>query len=1123
MNNPFDNNFNNFIDNSDDDYIDINDYHYININNGNGYIFRTATGNIDHIDNSDNNNDNNNDNDNDNTNNNNINIVDDKEEEEDEGEEEKDVDMYDDQINESQIKYDKNKEKYREEVENTNMDDNDKEIEDADMNDENQEIENGELDYEDKEEIEDEEDADIDDEDAGMDDEDADIDDEDAGMDDEDAGMDDEDMEVEDDDDMDDNNESNKKKNSKYDLRTRKRKRQSDDQGDQDKKRRKLAKNDLDIPPEIIHTFIDVLKEKLGEKNRRWLTKCTPEELKIFKPAFEKIDTKIKERLITERDIMKSSMSFEDKVEIMEEFRVLNSYKKDTQFWLDLKRKLYKKISDTTFLTDEDRIQVTRLKNIGKTTDPVPLRILKANIPDDIKSIIWKRYEEIKKLGESDSGYLKGINWINRALNIPRNIINIKEKYSMPFNLINKIYTSMEKKLYGQYLAKNKIIEMICAMWSNPNTKKKMVGFIGPPGSGKTAFARHLADSMGLPFYQISLGGARDPSFLKGHHFTYVGSESGEIAKALGQMKAKNGILFFDELDKIQDTPNGQEVTSTLLHILDYTQNHEFKDDYLSGIPIDLSQLIIILAINDVRKIDKVLLDRLQLTQFTNYTKIDKINIGYNFMIPKIMKNLNMNPNDIVITKDSVKYIVSKSGIEEYGVRQLERNLSTILERVNTLKQINIGKQGNQNSSSIQLKYNIPNFRLPIVLNRENIDKLFYEYDRNYSEFMTNEDRTIVNRFQDEKDINKPIYSRIIKANIPDNIKSIIWNKYKEIKNLKENDPEYIKVTKWLNHALKIPHNIIDIKEKYNLPFDLIKKVYSSMEKNLYGQQSAKEKIIDMISAMWSNPNTKKKMVGFIGPPGTGKTAFARHLADAMGLPFYQIALGGTKDASFLKGHSATYLGSECGEVAKAMESMKAKNGILFFDELDKLQNTPRGQEVVSTLLHILDYTQNHEFKDEYLSGIPIDLSQLVIILAINDVSKIDKILLDRLQLTQFDEYTRKDKVNIGYGFMIPKIMKNLNMNPNDIVITKESVSYIVSKSRIEEKGVRQLERNLSTILGRFNTLKQINIGNKNTSSIKLKYNIPNFKLPLVLNRRNIDILFSEHVGKNNFISRMYM
>jgi len=242
------------------------------------------------------------------------------------------------------------------------------------------------------------------------------------------------------------------------------------------------------------------------------------------------------------------------------------------------------------------------------------------------------------------------------------------------------------------------------------------------------------------------------------------------------------------------------------------------------------------------------------------------------------------------------------------------------------------------------------------------------------------------------------------------------------------------------------------------------------------------------------------------------KTAFARCLADSIGLPFYQISFGGVKDSSFLKGHGFTYVGSEPGEIVKALNQMKYKNGILFLDELDKIKDTPHGQEVTSTLLHILDYTQNHEFKDEYLSGIPVDLSHLIIILAINDIKTVDKILLDRLELVEFKDYNAKDKVEIGYRYMIPRIMKNLNIDPKNIKVTKENVAYIIRKSRVDEKGVRQLERNLATILSRYNTLKLININN-NTKKMKLSYNIPNFKLPFELNNRNIDKLFNEFVS----------
>jgi ATP-dependent Lon protease len=112
-------------------------------------------------------------------------------------------------------------------------------------------------------------------------------------------------------------------------------------------------------------------------------------------------------------------------------------------------------------------------------------------------------------------------------------------------------------------------------------------------------------------------------------------------------------------------------------------------------------------------------------------------------------------------------------------------------------------------------------------------------------------------------------------------------------------------------------------------------------------------------------------MAGFVGQPGTGKTYLARHLAKAIGIPFYQISFGGVKDASFFKGHGYTYVGSGPGEISKALISMGSKNGILFLDELDKIRNTPQGTEVASALLHILDYAQNHEFKDTYLSGIP--------------------------------------------------------------------------------------------------------------------------------------------------------
>jgi len=248
----------------------------------------------------------------------------------------------------------------------------------------------------------------------------------------------------------------------------------------------------------------------------------------------------------------------------------------------------------------------------------------------------------------------------------------------------------------------------------------------------------------------------------------------------------------------------------------------------------------------------------------------------------------------------------------------------------------------------------------------------------------------------------------------------------------------------------------------------------------------------------------------FLGNPGVGKTALAKLLAESIDLPFYQISFGGAHDSSILKGHSYTYIGSKPGEMAEALISMGVKNGVLFLDELDKIDSF-RGQEVINTLLHILDYTQNSEFKDNYLHGIPIDLSKLIIVVSINDLNSINSILKDRLPIVTFKDYDISDKINIGTNYLIPRVLKNLNMHSSKIKYDETSVAYIIEKSQVQEAGVRQLERNISTILERINVLIQINGNDKSNKRIKISYNIPKFKLPLVLNRQVIDILFEEY------------
>ncbi|GAG96707.1 unnamed protein product, partial [marine sediment metagenome] len=184
-----------------------------------------------------------------------------------------------------------------------------------------------------------------------------------------------------------------------------------------------------------------------------------------------------------------------------------------------------------------------------------------------------------------------------------------------------------------------------------------------------------------------------------------------------------------------QESVHGKEVASSLLHILDYTQNSEFTDMYMQEIPVDLSKLLIIISINDPKVIDKVLLDRLPLIHLDGYSIDDKVNIGMNYMIPKILKHLTIDSKEVVISEDMMKYIVMKSDVEKPGVRELERNLYNLYERINLLKIINSHKKNNRRQ--LNMSYNINHFKIPFNVKEKHVDILLDSNKNNSNKSIT--------------------------------------------------------------------------------------------------------------------------------------------------------------------------------------------------------------------------------------------------------------------------------------------------------------------------------------------------------------------------------------------------
>jgi ATP-dependent Lon protease len=232
-------------------------------------------------------------------------------------------------------------------------------------------------------------------------------------------------------------------------------------------------------------------------------------------------------------------------------------------------------------------------------------------------------------------------------------------------------------------------IKRIIAQWINGSTEGYILGFEGPPGTGKTTLAKKgiskcLKDDQGLdrPFTFIALGGSTNGSTLEGHNYTYVGSTWGRIVDSLMETQCMNPIIYIDELDKISRTEQGKELIGILIHLTDPSQNEEFMDKYFSGIKIDISKCLIIFSYNDVNKIDRVLLDRIHRIKIKALTRYDKLVVAKEHLIPEICENVGFNVNDIEIEQETLFYLIDNYTFEA-GARKLKEKLFEIIREIN--------------------------------------------------------------------------------------------------------------------------------------------------------------------------------------------------------------------------------------------------------------------------------------------------------------------------------------------------------------------------------------------------------------------------------------------------------
>ena len=191
-------------------------------------------------------------------------------------------------------------------------------------------------------------------------------------------------------------------------------------------------------------------------------------------------------------------------------------------------------------------------------------------------------------------------------------------------------------------------------------------------------------------------------------------------------------------------------------------------------------------------------------------------------------------------------------------------------------------------------------------------------------------------------------------------------------------------------------------------------------------------------------------------------------VSKALGIPFGFVALGGASDGSFLEGHSYTYEGSTFGKIAEILIKTQCNNPIFFFDELDKVSSTTRGEEVIGVLTHLTDITQNDQFNDKYFGEINLNLSRSLFVFSYNDSTLINPVLKDRMITINVSGYSASEKVIIARDYLLPSIYKTFDVSTNDIVISENIIKQIIDIVPKEE-GVRNLKRGLESVVSWIN------------------------------------------------------
>lgn len=306
--------------------------------------------------------------------------------------------------------------------------------------------------------------------------------------------------------------------------------------------------------------------------------------------------------------------------------------------------------------------------------------------------------------------------------------------------------------------------------------------------------------------------------------------------------------------------------------------------------------------------------------------------------------------------------------------------------------------------------------------------------------------------YEDDDD---DLYELLDKSKMPDECYNYLIKETKKYYKTPIGSQEAAVIRTYIESCLEIPWGV------YSKESADIEKARDVLEKDHYGLEKVKERILETIAVKQRFPNHKGQILCLVGPPGTGKTSIAQSVAKALHRKFVRISLGGINDENEIRGHRRTYVASMPGKIIAGIKEAGTMNPLMLLDEIDKLGSDRRG-DPAAALLEVLDPEQNKTFKDHYID-MPVDLSEVFFITTANDASEIPAPLLDRMDVIELTSYTYEEKLQIAKKHLVPKQFAKHGLKASELRIDASALNEIIM-FYTREAGVRGLEKQIAAL-----------------------------------------------------------